>query len=257
MLHADAVEDAIARLVARGLRDVGLRHARDEAGERLVGVGRGADAARDERARLHAGQLVELDADALVGHAEVGQDQRQQIVVDLALAADADRRQAQALFGSVSGDRARVYESYKSALALKPVPANGRAVFRRDCAQCHRLDQEGSAVGPDLFGIRNQAKEAILLHILVPDQEISPGFTAYSVSTQDGRVLAGLIASETPTTLTFRQPLGKEDTIARDEIDQLAASKQSLMPQGLEKSISHQEMADLLAFLKGEAAGAP
>ncbi len=162
------------------------------------------------------------------------------------------RRRAEALFGTVQGDRAKVYQAYKDVVALPAEPARGRAVFRRECAQCHRLDQEGSAVGPDLFGIRNQPKEAILLHLLVPDLEITPGFAAYTVATRDGRVLTGLITSETPASLTLRQPLGKEDTLLRGEIDEVAASNQSLMPQGLEKTITRQEFADLLAYLKGE-----
>jgi putative heme-binding domain-containing protein len=162
------------------------------------------------------------------------------------------KRRAARLFGEVAGDRAKVYEAYKDVITLRADPANGRAVFKRECASCHRLDQEGYAVGPDLFGIRNQPKEAILLHVLVPDHEITQGFTAYNVATKDGRVLTGLIASESPTSITLRQPLGKEDTILRDEIEELSAGKQSLMPQGLEKTVSRQEFADLLAYLKGE-----
>src|SRR5690348_17311499 len=96
------------------------------------------------------------------------------------------RSLAEKLFGTVAGDRAKVYESYKDVADLPGDPANGRAVFRRECASCHRLDQEGVAVGPDLFGIRNQPKAAILLHILAPDQEITPGFAAYTVATKDG-----------------------------------------------------------------------
>jgi putative membrane-bound dehydrogenase-like protein len=162
------------------------------------------------------------------------------------------RHRALNLFGTVSGDRAKVYEAYKDVVDLQSDPARGRAVFRRECTSCHRLDREGAEVGPDLFGIRNQAKEAILLHILVPDHEITPGFTAYTVATRDGRVLSGLITSESPTSLTLRQQLGKEDTILRTDVEDLSASKQSLMPQGLEKTISRQEFADLLAYLKGE-----
>ena len=64
-----------------------------------------------------------------------------------------------------------------------------QAVFKKTCAPCHRLDREGTPVGPDLFGIRNQPKEAILLHILVPEHEITPGFTAYIVTTKEGRPL--------------------------------------------------------------------
>ncbi len=162
------------------------------------------------------------------------------------------RQRAQALFGAVAGDRAKVYDDFKRVVTIKADPARGRVVFARECASCHRLDQEGSAVGPDLFGIRNQPKESILLHILVPDHEITQGFAAYTVATKDGRVLTGLVASETPTSLTLRQPLGKEDVILRTDIDELAASTQSLMPQGLEKNIPRQEFADLLAYLKGE-----
>lgn len=165
------------------------------------------------------------------------------------------RQRAEALFGAIASDRAKVYESYKDVIRLVPDPARGRTVFRRECAQCHRLDQEGTAVGPDLFGIRNQPKEAILLHILVPDHELTPGYTAYSVATEDGRVLTGLLVSETPSTITLRQALGKEDTIPRDQAAEMSASRQSLMPQGLEKSITRQEFADLLAYLKGEATG--
>src|SRR5262249_57106867 len=124
---------------------------------------------------------------------------------------------AESVSGAMAGERARAYQSYLDVIKLVPDPARGRTVFRRECAQCHRLDQEGTAVGPDLFGIRNQPKEAILLHILVPDHEITPGFAAYTVATRDGRVLTGLIASEAPSSLTLLQPLGKEETIPRDE----------------------------------------
>jgi putative membrane-bound dehydrogenase-like protein len=162
------------------------------------------------------------------------------------------RGRATKLFGAIQHDRARVYEAYKDVVTAKADPSNGRAVFRRECASCHRLDQEGSAVGPDLFGIRNQPKPAILLHLLAPDHEITPGFAAYTVATKDGRVLTGLVTSETSESLTLRQPLGREDTLLRSEIDEIQASRQSLMPTGLEKSVSRQEFADLLAYLKGE-----
>lgn len=162
------------------------------------------------------------------------------------------RKRASSLFGAVAGDRARVFDDYKAVVDLPSDPAHGLAVFRRECASCHRLDREGSAVGPDLSSIRSQPKEAILLHLLVPDHEIAQGYAAYTVATKDGRVLTGVVGSETPTSLTLRQPLGKEDTILRSDIDALSAGKSSLMPPGLEKTISRQEFADLLAYLKGE-----
>ncbi len=147
----------------------------------------------------------------------------------------------------------KVYEEYKLVLTLSSNPKNGREVFKRQCAQCHRLDREGVAVGPDLFGIRNQPKEAILLHLIIPEYEIAPGFTAYEIATKDGRTLVGLIASETPTSVTLRQALGAQETILRSNITSITSSNLSLMPQEMEKNMSRGDMADLLAFLKGEA----
>ncbi|MBI4663264.1 MAG: c-type cytochrome [Verrucomicrobia bacterium] len=163
------------------------------------------------------------------------------------------RRRAEALFKSMqTGDRMKAYEDSKSVLKLKPAPENGRALFKQHCASCHRLDREGFAVGPDLFGIRNQPKEAILLHVVVPDYEIAPGCAAYVVDTKDGRTLSGLILSETPTSITLRQAQGLEDTILRRDIASIVASNLSLMPQDLEEAMTRQDLADLIGYLKGE-----
>ncbi|MFM8251247.1 MAG: PVC-type heme-binding CxxCH protein [Planctomycetota bacterium] len=163
------------------------------------------------------------------------------------------QRRARQLYQSVGGaDRLKVYEELKPVVSLASDPAQGQLVFKRACAACHRLDQAGIPVGPDLFGIRNQTKEAILLHIIIPEQEITPGFAAYVVTTKDGRVLTGILAAESPTSVTLRQAQGKEDTILREDIEELVASRLSLMPQELEKNVSRQEFADLLAYLKGE-----
>jgi len=164
-------------------------------------------------------------------------------------------RARQAFGAGALADRSKVYDEYKSLLTLATNSENGRAVFKKHCANCHRLDREGYSVGPDLFGIRNQPKEAILLHILIPEQEITQGFLAYVAETKDGRVLTGLVTSETPTGVTLKQALAKEETVLRADLDRLTASKLSLMPQELEKSVTKQELADLISYLKGEQTG--
>ena len=132
---------------------------------------------------------------------------------------------------------------------------HGRDIFRTACAVCHRLDQEGHAVGPDLFDMRRQTKENILFHIIVPDAEVAPAFTPYVVETKDGRVFSGILASETPTSVTLRGPLAQETSVLRGEIAKLEAAPGSLMPNGVEATISKQDLADLLAYLRGEAQG--
>jgi putative heme-binding domain-containing protein len=210
------------------------------------------------REEILSGVLTETRG-ATVLLEEIEQDRLPRILVDAyrrrMLTQHADpgvKSRAEALFGTVTGDRAKVYEEYRGVVELASNSTRGREVFRRVCAGCHRLEREGYQVGPDLFSIRNQPKTAILLHILVPDQEITEGFTAQTVLTRDGRTLSGLVASETGTSLTLRMQQGKEESLSKDEIEELAPSTTSLMPQGLEKDLSRQDLADLLAFLKGE-----
>jgi putative membrane-bound dehydrogenase-like protein len=162
------------------------------------------------------------------------------------------RERAAKLFGPAAGDRQKAFEDAKTALALAPHADHGREVFKTLCATCHRLDREGYALGPDLLDMRNQPKETILFHIVVPDAEVAPAFAPYVIETKDGRTLSGLLASETPASLTLRMPLAQEETILRTNVAKLEAAPGSLMPPGLEAAMSRQDLADLLAFLKGE-----
>ncbi len=107
-------------------------------------------------------------------------------------------------------------------------------------------------MGPDLSGVRLQPADALLLHIIAPNAEIYPGFTAYEVETKDGRTITGLLTSETPTSITLRAAQGVEETILRANLASFSATSLSLMPQELEKTMTKQELADLLSFLKGE-----
>jgi putative heme-binding domain-containing protein len=162
------------------------------------------------------------------------------------------RRRATALFKvEGSGDRQKAYEDCKSVLNLTANAGNGHEVFKKICAQCHAHSGEGFAVGPDLSGVHNQPPEALLLHIIIPSYEIVPGYTSYNIETKDGRVLTGLIASETATSITLKRSLGATDSIFRTNIAILSSSGVSLMPDELEKTMTRQELADLIAFLKG------
>jgi putative heme-binding domain-containing protein len=162
------------------------------------------------------------------------------------------RARAERLISAPAGDRQEAFERTKAALALKPSPPNGRMVLEKSCAICHRFNQQGIAVGPDLFDIRHQPKETILLHIVVPEAEISPNFVNYECELKDGRMLSGLLAAETSTTLTFRMAQGVEESVARTQVSRLSASRLSLMPQELEKAMTLQDVADLLGYLRGE-----
>ena len=87
----------------------------------------------------------------------------------------------------------------------------------------------------------------------IPTAKSRRNFLEYVVRTTDGRVLTGLIAGESDAGLTLRRAQNQEDNILRSEIEEIASSGKSLMPEGLEQKITPQDMADLIAYLKKTA----
>jgi putative heme-binding domain-containing protein len=164
------------------------------------------------------------------------------------------RTRAEALFGTTGGeDRLKALEENKRVLQLPASGRNGEAVFMRVCGACHQHGGKGAGVGPDLTGVKNQPVEALLYHILVPDAEIYPGYQNYEVETKDGVSHSGLLAEENESFITLKRALDETEQIPRNRISSMRATASSLMPNELEKTMTPQELADLIAFLKGSA----
>ncbi|MCH8828982.1 MAG: c-type cytochrome [Planctomycetes bacterium] len=161
------------------------------------------------------------------------------------------RAEARKIFvDGFSSKRAKVIESYQKTDTLAGSEIRGQKVFAKSCAVCHRVGNAGHAVGPDLASVRNKSPADLLLSILDPNREAQPNFTVYTVLTKDGKIANGIIAAETAGTLTLRRAEGKQDVILRTNIDELLSSGKSLMPEGLEKDVSPQQMADVIRFIR-------
>jgi putative membrane-bound dehydrogenase-like protein len=167
---------------------------------------------------------------------------------------DAIRQRAGALFGAAEDDRMAVYQRMRrDVLARTGDAVQGARLYGTHCAACHTFDGVGGLLGPDLSGIRNQPAEAILLHILVPDYEITPGYESYAAETRDGRTLVGRLESEAPNSLTLRTADAERQVVLRSDVDSISALPTSLMPGNLEQVLSAQDLADLIAHLKRPA----
>jgi putative membrane-bound dehydrogenase-like protein len=161
------------------------------------------------------------------------------------------QRAQRVLAGQVAPDRRKVVEAYQAALELKADVARGRTVFKKNCITCHRLENEGVEVGPDLLSaLRSKSREQLLIDILDPSREVDPRYLNYVVTTKKGLSLSGLIAAETASSLTLRRGEKAEDTVLRSQIDEVQATAKSLMPEGLEAQLSQQDVADLIAYLQ-------
>lgn len=161
------------------------------------------------------------------------------------------RDRARKLLERVDPDREAVVERYREALTLPGDPARGRVHFEKVCASCHRLGDLGQEVGPDLGTVRGRGREALLVQILDPGREVLPAYLSYRALTRDGQSITGLIASESESHVVLQSPEGKKEAIPRKNLLRLESTGMSLMPAGLEESLSPADVADLLRLLGG------
>jgi putative membrane-bound dehydrogenase-like protein len=130
------------------------------------------------------------------------------------------------------------------------VPKQGQLLFRQHCGKCHAFFGEGGKVGPDLTSYHRSDVQTLLLHIVHPNAEIREGFVTYVILTHDGRTLVGCLGEQDATSVVLRTEEGADLVVAREDIQEMDARKTSLMPEGLLKGWSDQQVRDLMAYLR-------
>jgi putative heme-binding domain-containing protein len=163
------------------------------------------------------------------------------------------RLAAEKLFSSST--REAVIAEYRPVLQQPGDPTRGKLVYQRECSGCHRIGDQGYAVGPDLASSASRSPEALLTNALDPNRVVDPASLQYLIVDRSGRSFGGKIESETATSITLTSGRGVHDVILRSNIDEIVSTGKSLMPEGFEKNISKGEMADLIAYLSGLSSG--
>jgi putative membrane-bound dehydrogenase-like protein len=131
--------------------------------------------------------------------------------------------------------------------------ASGQAVFKANCASCHKVGDDGENVGPALSKIGSKlTKEALYIAILHPDEGISFGYEGYVFKMKDGDVQAGIIISETNDVVEIVMQGGMKKKLEKPAIASRSQMKNSLMPANLYQTISQQELVDLVEYLYGK-----
>jgi putative membrane-bound dehydrogenase-like protein len=129
-------------------------------------------------------------------------------------------------------------------------PKQGHELFKKSCATCHTLFGEGNKIGPDLTTANRKDRDFLLISIVDPSVQIRKEFLAYVVTTNDGRVFTGLIADQSPSSVTLVGPKNERISIRRSEIEEIKESSQSLMPERLLEPLKPQELRDLFSYLQ-------
>lgn len=136
---------------------------------------------------------------------------------------------------------------------------SGRRIFFHSgsisCSQCHRYDGRGGVVGPDLTLIARQgARSQILQSIVEPNRDVAPQYYATYLELEDGGTFTGILLRSAGYEI-YRNTLGEEVTFQKTQIAARKQLSSSLMPHGLEDTLTLEEMRDLLEFLTADSTG--
>ncbi|HZU38799.1 MAG TPA: c-type cytochrome, partial [Gemmataceae bacterium] len=136
-------------------------------------------------------------------------------------------------------------------------PTRGKAIFEKTCAVCHTLFGQGNKVGPDLTGVDRRDRNFLITSIVDPSAAIRKEYVAYVIATSNGRVLTGLVAESTPKTITLLDAKNERILIPREQIEEMKASAQSLMPEKLLDPFDDQQICDLFSYLQSNLGAKP
>lgn len=184
--------------------------------------------------------------------AEIDTTRRQQLISSRSQKL---RERANALLvDNIDSDRARVIESYRVAGLTDGNAARGEVLFEKHCQVCHRFNDRGHAVGPDLSALTDKSPDALAIAVLDPNRAIESKFVSYTAVTNDGLTFTGLLAAESGNSLTLRGQEDKQQAILRSDLEALESSGKSLMPEGFEKDLAPRDLADIIAYLRHKGA---
>lgn len=130
--------------------------------------------------------------------------------------------------------------------------SRGEKVFRRSdlsCLKCHALARAGGQVGPELTAVGSISPvDYIANSILVPNLAVKEQFVTRVFVTDDGQTVTGIVIDRDAQRVNVRDASGKVVTIPTADIDEEEEGK-SLMPQGLTKFLTRDELIDLIKFV--------
>lgn len=163
---------------------------------------------------------------------------------------EAIRRQASILFAIEPTSRQAVFKKYEMSLTLRGDTARGRAMFEKHCVACHRLEGKGNDVGPDLATSSNRSSPALLVAILDPNRAVEDKFLSFTAVERTGRTTTGMLVDESGGAITLRTAEGKSISLLRKDLEEIASSEKSFMPEGFEQDILPEAMSDLIAYVR-------
>src|SRR5713226_3202624 len=155
---------------------------------------------------------------------------------------------------AVDGSTSKANDLRRTAMNSGGNAEHGKVVFesaKAQCAICHKVRGQGGEVGPDLSQIGGKFDRTHLIEsILDPSTEILQGYQTTVIETKSGRLLTGIVKSESATAVVLMDSEGKRTTVSIHDIESRGVSRVSLMPANLGDTLSPAEFTNLIAYLQ-------
>ncbi len=129
----------------------------------------------------------------------------------------------------------------------------GKRVFTTHCVLCHQIGGVGNIVGPQLDGAGNRGLERLCEDILDPNRAVDPAFHLHMVKLKDGSLIPGLVRREEGATLVLADATGKENAVAKANIESNTTTPLSLMPPSFGQAIPEADFHHLMAWLLSQS----
>ena len=165
------------------------------------------------------------------------------------------QRATKLLAVNASTSRQQVIDKHLGVLKRTGDAIRGGTVFKNKCSSCHQLKGIGKQLGADLAALKDKSPRSLLTAILDPNRAVEAKFLGYIAVTNSGSIHAGMLLGESSNSVRLIGSDGKQTTILRRDLETLASTRLSFMPEGLEKDLQPQDLADVMAFVT--SAGTP
>jgi putative heme-binding domain-containing protein len=232
--HADTPKQILNRSKSFGPSErvemINTLSSRPSFAKALLAAIREKSIAPNEVSAFHARQIRSFDDEAL-------NKELSELWGDVRATADDKKKLIEHLRSELPNDR----------LAKSDLRA-GRAIFQKNCANCHVLYGVGIKIGPDLTGSNRKNLDYLLENMVDPSASVGADFRTVIALLEDGRVVNGVVTATTERTLTL-QTVQEPVTLDRKEIASIKQSTTSLMPDGLLQNLSSEQIRDLIGYL--------
>lgn len=181
--------------------------------------------------------------------------------IEIAISCPAMAQHATAAANAAALDTPEMRRDYeKTALTQAGDPEKGRKLFfdevRTKCSICHRVQDQGGSVGPELTQIGGKFDRPHLIEsLLEPSRQIVEGFRTTTILTRDGQVVSGVVKQRTQERVKLLDAGGKEFELDVAQIEAEKTSDISIMPAGLASPLSSNDFTDLIAYLESRRSG--